>query len=241
MRFALSGFGSTFALLTAVMAISTVGCGAKGDDDDSSNTGGTGGTGGNPVEMVFAFDTTTEGFTFQDYAPGDAMYHNIFHEDMSSCTLTNDGGDGSDGMPGRAKLVMNFSDWNQLADIQVNFSGDSVKSWLNKKLKAQVMLETGFSTNPSCPGGTYMFLKTGATYVWARGQETNLDQTGIGTWNTVTFTADIPSQANDKYDPAEVVSIGLQFYSGSGTSCPEMPRPVTAYVDSFTVENAPAN
>jgi hypothetical protein len=152
--------------------------------------------------------------------------------------ISYDAGNGPDGKPGRAKLEMAFSNWNQLADIQVNFMGENIKDWAGKKLEASVMLERGFSPNASCPGGSYSFVKTGAEYVWARGQEVNLDATTAGTWQVVPFNIDVPSQANSPYDPVSIVSVGLQFYSNSVSGCSELPEPAVVYVDNFTVEDA---
>lgn len=233
---------SKLPLIAITLALSATACGDKGGDDDAPA----------PTEPLFAFDMTTEGFTFQDYDPGgveDDMYDNLSStmdaghprtaaEAASNAVISWDGGPGSDGDAGRAKLAMNFSNWNQLADIQVNFSGDDIKEWLGKVVKAKVMLEMGFSTNPSCPAGSYLFIKTGADYVWAKGGDSPIDQTGKDQWQTLTFNVDYPTQSNDPYDPAEVRSVGIQFYSGGGGGCTELPTEVTAYVDTFTVEDA---
>jgi hypothetical protein len=229
MRFGLPRLASNLPHLAALLSLGlTTACGDKGGDDPETTPG---------VETVFAFDSGVEGFKFEVYSPDDPTYVNIAST-AANVMMSNDNGEGPDGEPGRLKLAMNFSDWNQLADIQVNFSGDSVKDWLGKKLKAQVMLESGFSPNPSCPGGTYLFVKTGAEYVWAKGQDTNLDATTAGTWQPVVFNIDLPSQSNSPYDPASIVSVGLQFYSNSGTGCSELPGPTVVYVDNFTVEDA---
>jgi hypothetical protein len=236
MRFALPRL-SHLPHLAALLALGlTTACGDKGGDDDPAAPGA-------KVETLFAFDEAVEGFTFQDYTPGDPMYTNLFDVAPANAVLSWDGGDGSDGKPGRAKLVMNLSDWNQLADIQVNFMGDDVQDWLGKIVKARVMLESGFSTNPSCPGGTYVFVKSTADYTWARGATENLDQMTLGSWHTISIIGDAPAEVdtadpNKTYDPAQMLSVGIQFYSGGGGSCTEDPAPVTAYVDTFTVESA---
>jgi len=232
---------SKLPLIAISLALSTAACGDKGDDAAPGPTEPT-------VETLFAFDMTTEGFTFQDYDPGEAtddMYDNLAStmdaahartpaEAASNAVISWDGETGSDGDPGRAKLAMNFSNWNQLADIQVNFTGDDIKEWLGKIVKAKVFYEGGFSSNPSCPAGSYIFVKTGASYVWAKGGDANL---ALGEWTTLTFNIDYPTQANTPYDPAQILSVGIQFYSGGG-SCAELPTAATVYVDTFTVEDA---
>lgn len=234
MSFALPRLASNLPHLAAILSLGlTTACGDKGGDD-----GGTGGGGSNAVETVFAFDSGVEGFKFEDYTPGDVTYTNIFDVAPANATIAPDAGNGPDGKPGRAKLSMNFTNWNQLADIQVNFMGDQIKDWAGKRLKAGVMLESGFSANPSCPGGTYLFVKTGADYVWARGGEVNMDQATLNQWQNVTFVIDVPTQQNSPYDPLQIVSVGLQFYSNGGGGCSELPTPATVYVDHFTVEDA---
>jgi len=224
-------FSASSLPLIAVLALFTAACGDKGGDDDAA-PGPTG------PETLHAFDMNVEGFKFETYEPGDPMYHNIYFDDPANAVLSWDGEAGSDGEAGRLKLAMNFSNWNQLADIQLNLSGDDIIDGLGKIMRAKVMLESGFSTNPSCPGGSYLFLKTGAEYVWARGETINLEQTGLGVWNTVTFQIDSPSQSNSPYDPAQILALGLQFYSSGGSGCSELPAAVTAYVDTITIEDA---
>src|SRR5687768_2312886 len=136
MRFALPLASKLPLFASALLALAASACGDKGGDDEAPNTA----TG---PETLFAFDSGTEGFTFQDYTPGDTMYTNIFDVDPANATLTWDNGDGSDGEPGRAKLIMNFSDWNQLADIQLNFMGEDIKDWSGKIIKTKVMVEQG--------------------------------------------------------------------------------------------------
>jgi hypothetical protein len=237
MSFGLPRLASTLPHFVALLSLGlTAACGDKGGDDE-----GTGGTGGG-AETLFAFDSTVEGFTFQDYTPSDPMYVNIFDVAPANATLSWDGGDGSDGEPGRAKLVMNFDDWNQLADIQVNFMGDDIQDWTGKVVKARVALEGGFSTNPSCPGGTYVFVKSTADYTWARGGTKTLEQMSLGSWQTIDILADVPAEIDTSnpeksYLPEQILSVGIQFYSSSG-GCDEKPTTVTAYVDTFTIEDA---
>jgi hypothetical protein len=246
MRFALPRLASHLPHLAAILSLGlTTACGDKGGDDDPGTPGG-------GVETVFAFESGIEGFKFEAYDPGEAAdptYDNIASttdaahartaaEAAMNAKISYDAGNGPDGKPGRAKLEMAFNNWNQLADIQVNFMGENIKDWAGKKLKAQVMLESGFSMNASCPGGTYLFVKTGAEYVWAKGNDTNLDQTTLGQWQAVSFIIDLPAQANTPYDPVSIVSVGLQFYSNSGSGCMELPEPAVVYVDAFTVEDS---
>jgi hypothetical protein len=236
MRFALPLASKLPLFRAAVLALAASACGDKGGDDAEGGNTPTG------PETVFAFDANTEGFTFQDYTPGDTMYTNIYDVDPANATITWDDGEGSDGEPGRAKLIMNFSDWNQLADIQVNFMGEDTKDWSGKIIKMKVMVEEGFSSNPSCPGGGYIFLKTSADYTWSRGGTANLEQTTHGQWNTFAFNVDAPEEVNlaspSEYDPTQILSVGMQFYSSAGSGCSELPEPVTAYVDSLTIEDA---
>jgi hypothetical protein len=234
MRFALPRLASHLPHLAAVLSLGlTTACGDKGDPVEPA---------GSSVETVFGFDSTVEGFQFEDYTPTDTTYTNIYDVAPADALISHDTGDGPDGKPGRLKLSMNFTGWNQLADIQVNYMGEEIKDWDGKTLKAKVMLESGFSPNPSCPGGTYMFAKTGAEWVWARGiSDVQLTSMTAGQWQEVVFILNLPGQANAGFDPVQVRALGLQFYSNSGGQCSEdadLPQPVVAYVDAFTIEDS---
>src|SRR5688572_30448444 len=140
MRFALPRLASNLPHLAAILSLGlTAACGDKGGDDPGAGGGGNMPT----VETVFAFDSGVEGFKFEAYDPGEAAdttYDNIASttdaahartaaEAAMNAKISYDAGNGPDGKPGRAKLEMNFTNWNQLADIQVNFSGENIKDW----------------------------------------------------------------------------------------------------------------
>lgn len=247
MRFAVPRLASNLPQLATILSLGlTAACGDKGADDDPA-------TQGEKAETVFAFDSGIEGFKFEAYDPGEAeetTYDNIASttdaahprtaaEAAENAKIEFDAGNGPDGKPGRLKLSMNFTNWNQLADIQINFMGEEIKDWSGKKLTAKVMLETGFSPDPSCPGGTYLFAKTGAEWVWAKGgQDIQLTEMSAGQWQTVPFIMDLPGDNNPGYDAVEVRATGLQFYSNSGSNTCAVPAPAVVYVDDFVVEDA---
>jgi hypothetical protein len=255
-------------LLLAALSFSTA-CGAKGGDDDGDDdsmagTGGTGGgtagTGGgggtsSTAMTLYGFDSAdtaglctaagAEGcWAIQDYTPSDAMYVNVFAgPDNATIRATNlswDGGNGANGMPGRLKFEIPFTDWNQLADIQINFTGDMKGSdWTGKVLRADIMLESGASSDPSYPTGSYMFVKTGADYVWAKGLDANLGTTMLNLWQKLNFPLNSPAQADESkapYDPAMILALGLQVYSGGGNSDTGKPTTAIVYVDNFTLQ-----
>jgi hypothetical protein len=220
-------------------------CGDKGSDDgDDEGSGGmavgggsggtsatagstAGGTGGAVTATVlYGFDNDVEGFKFEMYTPGEP-YVNVGPE----AEIEWDGGNGQDGQPGRLKLTIPFSDFNQLADIQINFPA---RDFSGKTIRAYAMLESGFSSDMSAPGGGYIFVKTGTAFTWAKGQDKNLP---LGTWTPFIAEADSligADTATVEPDPTAVVSLGMQFYSGTGSATADPPTTAIIYVDRFT-------
>jgi hypothetical protein len=256
-------------LLFAALSLSTA-CGAKGDDDgddDSmagspgtggSSGGGSSGSSGSSSSKMVLYDFasaaatplcpppgTAEGcWAIQDYTPGDDDYVNVFagtdNADIRATSLTWDGGEGSDTQPGRLKFVIPFTDWNQLADIQINFTGEAKPTdWSGKILRAQVMLESGGSSEASFPSGSYMFVKTGTEYVWAKGSSANLGTAMANLWQPLNFSLEAPEDTDETkqdYRSSEIVSFGAQVYSGGGTGDSGKPTEAVVYFDSFTLE-----
>lgn len=242
----------SFSLLVALsLGALSFACGDKGSDDGDNGAGGmaiTAGAGGSGVtggggsgggtagttataELLYGFESTVEGFKYETYVPGDPMYTNVGGDE--GATISWDGGTGQDGQPGRLKLEIPFTGYNQLADIQLNLSSTD---WAGKTVRAYVQLESGFSPDASAPGGAYIFVKTGSSYSWARGGNQNLPPTSIGQWTRLTFPIDTPNQtASDDYDPSAVVSVGIQFYSGAGSATIDPPSPAVIYVDTFEI------
>ena len=241
-------------LATFVVAALAAACGDKGDSGDDTDSGGggklgssgasgqtsagSGGSGGGSggtaamAKVLYGFDTTDEGFKWEDY---EAQPPLVNLSDKS--TLSWDDGAGQDGNPGRLKLEIPFDDFNQLADIQLNIAMPGV-DYTGKTLIAYVNLESGFSPNPSHPGGSYIFVKTGAAWSWARGDSGNLSTETVGQWVKLQFSLQSPQQTADAatYDQASVVAIGIQLYSGSGAAGAEPPTPVVAYVDNISLQ-----
>jgi hypothetical protein len=243
-----------FALTaTLVLASLSLACGEKGDgtnDETGGATGsggtfssggsggsGTGGSGGASEPMrLFGFDTTDEGFAFEPYTPDDPKYMNV----GPNGTLAWDDGAGSDDAPGRLKLDVPYDAYSQLADIQYNYDGANPQDWSGKTLRAKVMLESGFSPDESAPGGAYLFMKTTSAYVWAKGMAPNLLPSAAGTWLTLAFDLTAPLEMKPGFDATQVLSFGIQFYTGDPAPAllPDLPPPTPAviYVDEFTLQ-----
>jgi hypothetical protein len=230
----------------------------SGGSGGSSGSTGSGGISGSATARVTLYDFssaaatplcpppgTSEGcWAVQDYTPGDANYVNVFagadNADIREDNLTWDGEEGSDGTPGRLKFVIPFTNWNQLADIQINFGGDAKPSdWSGKVLRSQVMIESGGSSAPSYPTGSYMFVKTGTEYVWAKGSSANLGSAMAGLWQPLTFAMESPEDADETkqdYNSAEIVAVGAQVFSGGGSGDEGKPTEAVVYFDTFTLE-----
>lgn len=205
--------------------------GSAGSSGETGGTGASGGSGGGSVDAMtlFGFDEDEEGFSFEMYEPDDPTYTNVGMD----AVMAWDDGPGADGADGRLRLEIPFSGYNQLCDIQLNMSA---VDWSGKKLRAKVMIESGFSPDGSAPGGGYIFVKTGTAYVWGRGPTINLPPETFGEWAEMEFVLDSPDQVNPDFDPSSVVSVGIQLYTGQGgTDLPD-PTDTVAYVDLFTIE-----
>jgi len=198
-------------------------------------TGGNGGSGGTPAEemVLFGFDTNVEGFQYEIYEPGPDANGTTYTNVGADSTIDWDDGEGADGQPGRLRLEMPFSAPNELADIQVNYPATDLQDWSGKTLRASVMVESGLSTDESNPSGAYIFVKTTSGYIWGRGLDGNLLPSALGTWVKLAFVLDDPSQSNDGFDASQVISLGIQFFTGGqATGVTES----VVYVDQFTIQ-----
>jgi len=179
--------------------------------------------------ILHSFDVDTEGFHWNTTQPGDPTYVVVTNAQVSW-----DAGLGADCLPGRLKLTIPFTNWNQLANIEVAFAAP--RDLLGDILRARVLFELGGSENPSCPPGCYLYVLTGDEAVWAKGIDINLERANAGTWSTVPFNIDSPTQANSPYDPADTRTLGMQVYSSSGSGCQELPTELVVYLDDISFE-----
>ena len=141
---------------------------------------------------------------------------------------------GSEGNPtlGAAKFSIPYRSASQYVGVGVILPVGA--DLTGKPLRARVKIASGFGdpldliTNP---GGVHLYVKTGASYVYATGTYTNL--TAIGSWVTIEFDLSTPSfvsmTAGDVFDPKDVRELGIQFDTSATTSTAQ---PAVVLVDS---------
>lgn len=125
--------------------------------------------------------------------------------------LTHDSAVGSPDV-GSARLAIQFNGPGQLVDFALNIPTVNLT---NKLLKAQVRLEAGGPATTA-----KMYIKTGATYVYADSGQANLVE---GTWVSLAY----PNVAGGgyisnvvAYDPVDTREIGIEIAAGPASLAP---------------------
>lgn len=219
------------------------GGGAAGSGGNSGAGGGAGsaqsGSGGascvpyqptTGATILHSFDVDTEGFGWNTTPISDPMYTVI-----SNAQVSWDAGIGPDCRPGRLKLTIPFTDWDQLANIEIALA--TPRDLLGQLLSARILFESGGSENPSCPLGGYLYVFTGDGAAWAKGFDVDLERSVAENWWRLSFNIDAPTQSTSPYDPADVRTLGMQIYTGSGF-CIELPTELVMYLDDLLFEDA---
>jgi hypothetical protein len=91
-----------------------------------------------------------------------------------------------------------------------------------------------------CPGGGYIFVKTGEGYDYSHGAWQNFEFDVRGSW--IDFTMDMglpdPFEGWDekKYLPSDVRAVGIQISTGAGCETAAAPTPGVFHVDHFTTQ-----
>lgn len=250
-------------LVAVAAALWSVGC-SEGTDD-VFGTGGATGTGGSgqggapngdagtpgaagapaPVvikgEAIYAFAEDLESFKFERYAATDP-YVNLAYSSQNPYATDPEiewsSAPGPDEAPGSVLLTVPFGAYNELVDIQTIVAEPTAAAdWSGKILRAYVKVDEGFVSSVDNPGGAYLFVKTGAAYVYGRGAWTNLDPAKLGSWIELEFDVSLPEDSDDGYDATQIVAVGIQISAGQGPTTPgAAPTPATLYVDHITIE-----
>lgn len=214
-----SSSGNTAGNTTSSAGMSSVG-GATG--------GGATGGGASAVTPVYTFDTDTQGFKIQDSSAAAGVDPVLKADVMSSFNAA----DGSPN-PGSLQLDIPYTAASQYVSTGVNIAPPGV-NLTGKTLKAMVKIASGYGSAAdlmTAPGNAKLYIKTGATYVYASGPVANI--TSIGTWTAVDFNTAAPAYSADMaaYDPTQVLEIGIQFDTNSGSTTA---APAVVLVDSIS-------
>ncbi len=153
--------------------------------------------------------------------------------------------DSSDGAPdpvanaGSLRLEVPFSAYtqpDQCVDFQFFFENRPV-DLTGKTLFVYLKLDSGFSPDPSAPGGFIFYAKSGDNWDWGQAPWQNLDPVNHN-WRKYTFDlSKAESGATNvlPFDPSQIMSIGIRLDTGTPTVTP-LPAPpsrATFHVDSI--------
>jgi hypothetical protein len=218
-------------------ATSTGGSGGGAAPTAGNTAGGAGGAGGVAAPPVYLYTFTDPTEINLAVAANTTAVAN----DLTPTTVFS--WDSADGAPdkvanaGSLRIEAPFSAYtqpDQAVDFQFLLEGRPV-DLTGKTLFMYLKLDSGFSPDPSSPGGLIFYAKsTDPNWDWGQAAWANLDpapSTGvIGKWIRYTFVlAKATSGATNiaPFDPAQVMAIGIKIDTGTPTVTP-MPAPPTA-------------
>jgi endoglucanase len=169
--------------------------------------------GGSSKDFGYTFDVGTEGWGLSAYQ--DPTLTNLgarVPDGGSAATLRFASADGDQNSgPGSLKLTVPFAGLDQYVDAIVTLGTPGI-SLSGKTLHAAVRLVSG-----SFPEGGLLFhASTGTSFVYAAAPFVNASSFPIGQWVPLTF--DLGAATAAGFDPAQVVQIGVQFFSGFSSS-----------------------
>lgn len=222
--------------------------GAGGSKADGGGAGGSG-TGGMVVHVLsYTFDTDAQGWMFSNYPdPNSKNLTGAYPVDAGSGSGADGSADGSaaadagpvdagppagapmlawDGTigqpnPGSLKISVTFTDCNQYVDPSINLA--SPKNLTGKMLHGRLQTTTG-----TFSGGAQLHVTTGSDFAYQAGQF-NIAPTG--TFGLATLDLTNPTGT---VNPAQVVGVGVQIYSGSVCPYPNAGTPVVFNLDTIT-------
>jgi hypothetical protein len=210
----------------------TSGTGGGADDDDDNGTGGSA-----EPQPVYLFTFTS----IMDVNRAEPATSTPVENDLTLDTeFTLDDTDGAPA-PSDApsmKIVAPFSAFttpDQAVDFQFQLEGAPV-DLTGKTLFLYLKFDSGFVEDPSAPGGVIFYAKSGADWVWGQAPWRNLDPSRMGKWWMYTFKlADAElGEGGEKFDPSQVMSIGLKIDTGSPlTTASAAPSEGVFHLDSL--------
>ncbi|MES1158220.1 MAG: hypothetical protein ABUL67_03875 [Haliangium ochraceum] len=174
---------------------------------------------------AYTFDTSTQTFAFNNYAPTDGRTNLGRPDSGPTPTLTFDSAEGNPS-PGALKAAVTFSAFREFVDIVINPS--PAINLAGKTIHAKVRLTSGtFDTG----AGATLHVGTTADYLYGAGAYTALT---VGTWTDLTL--DLTNVTTTGWDPSMVVQIGVQFYTGDVPEAGTFmgPNDVVFHIDSIT-------
>jgi hypothetical protein len=155
-------------------------------------------------------------------------------------TITLDATDGDTfpgGDPGSMRIQVPFSNYEQEADVQHAFACPVDLS--NRTLFVRIKVDSGFTVDPSYPGGFILSVSSGATRAYASSVYMNLSGANDGEWLEVDLNMSaipfVDGNNTGPFDPTQVVAVGLHFNTGSSPATGGAPArtPATFHIDTL--------
>ncbi len=233
----------TSLLPTALVASLAIG-GCFGSDPnqnsqiagDAAASGGGGSTGtladgAAPITGVAlaTFDTNPQGFAFSTYADPNSTNLGA----ANSAATPSIGWIGTEGSPnpGALQIMAPFSGANQYVDIQSkSYPMTGLQNWTGGKLHVRIRVDASSTFN----GQIEPYADTGASFDFV-GTSFN---TGKGSdWQEFVVNLGSAMTQISGFDLTQVVLYGVHIGTGTGGGTA---TPVTFFIDSFSIEGAPA-
>ena len=235
---------SLSCFLVPALALAAAGCfgsdpnmNSQLANPDASSTGGGSGGSIDPAKPIVGMPVATFDNGLQSYIVD--PYHDTGQTNLADPAvigqrpgmempmLSFDSGMGSPS-PGCVKIVAPYFGASQFVQLEaMSFGTSNTRNWTGGKLHVRIQVTQGMFT-----GGAQMYVKTGSAYVFG-GTYINFPA-GTG-WKELTMDLTDPMTrgTSGTYDPAEVITLGVQLNTGmAGTNA----GPVTFLIDSFSIE-----
>jgi hypothetical protein len=229
-----------------LLALLGAACSSGSDSNDTGATTGTGGTVGGAAPTAGAGAGGAGGgaaaprvllwtFTNPDdalaYTPGNATATNDL---TTASTFSWDSVDGAPDLvadAGSMRIQAPFSAYTQ-PDQAVDFQfmlPTQPMDLTGKTLFLYLKLDSGFSPDPSAPGGLMFYAKSNDTWDWGQAPWMNIDPTNHN-WRKYTFDLSKAESAvgGPTFDPANVMSIGIKLDTGTPQTTPPPAAPAAA-------------
>jgi len=182
----------------------------------AGRAGGAGGT--TALTPRFGFDSDAEGWVFQYASSGtlpDGSMPPVIDRNGVIVDWATSQADG-----GALRVGVPFAAASQYVGIGVHLNGEDMTG---KTVAARVKLVSGPESADdlvTSPGGAKLYVKSGASYIYATGSYHLLDT--VGAWLTLSFDLARPDYVDEsqstRFDPSAIGELGIQFDTGAMTT-----------------------
>jgi hypothetical protein len=228
--------------LTGLCALALAANACSGDSEASGTGGRAGGSGGaggsssSTVTYLLTFDTAADvdKVTAANVIAADAA---VPAGELTPTTVkSHDSAAGQPAANGSLKIVAPFTGYMQSVDYQVIIEPQI--DLTGKVLSMWIRLDSGFTPDPSAPGGMIFYAKSGTDWAWGQGAWTNIAVTDIGIWKEVKFDMRFPDPGTTAtFVTTSIRAVGFKIDSGTPLTTVAMPTAATFHIDSIGYGN----